>query len=274
MYVKLTIPERLKDLRVERGLTLEQLADATGLSRSALGSYEADDYKDISPYSIVTLAGFYGVTTDYLLGVTEMKNHPDTDLTVLHLGDEMLQILASGRINNRLLSEIVTHKDFQRLMVDTEICVDRIAAMRVHDMNTVLTETRKTIMEKYDLGKEDLYIRTLELAQIDEDEYFSRVVHDDLDSIIRDIREAHRKDTTTADAVNPADTARQALEEALNYEGSAEERQARLFCRQLGINYDKLTKDEFAGLIRILKKSSLLKTLPTKHGRSKPNHSR
>ena len=80
MYVKLTIPERLKDLRVERGLTLEQLADATGLSRSALGSYEADDYKDISPYSIVTLAGFYGVTTDYLLGVTEMKNHPDTDL--------------------------------------------------------------------------------------------------------------------------------------------------------------------------------------------------
>ena len=274
MYVKLTIPERLKDLRVDRGLTLEQLADATGLSRSALGSYEADDYKDISPYSIVTLAGFYGVTTDYLLGITEMKNHPDTDLTVLHLGDEMLQVLASGRINNRLLSEIVTHKDFQRLMVDTEICVDRIAAMRVHDMNTVLNETRKTIMEKYDPGEDDLYIRTLELAQIDEGEYFSRVVHDDLDRIIRDIREAHRKDPTTAEAVNPADTARQALEEALKYEGSAEERQARLFCRQLGINYDKLTKDEFAGLIRILKKSSLLKTLPTKHGRSKPNHNR
>ena len=268
MYVKLTIPERLKDLRVERGLTLEQLADATGLSRSALGSYEADDYKDISPYSIVTLAAFYGVSTDYLLGVTEMKNHPDTDLTVLHLDDETLQVLASGRINNRLLSEIVTHKDFQRLMVDTEICVDRIAAMRVHDMNTVLTETRKTIMEKYDLGKEDLYIRTLELAQIDEDEYFSRVVHDDMDRIIRDIREAHRKDPTTAEAVNPAETARQALEEAMSYKGSAEERQARLFCRQLGINYDKLTKDEFAGLIRILKRSFLLKTRPNKRARN------
>lgn len=35
----LTIQERLKDLRVERGLTLEQLAEQTGLSRSALGSY-------------------------------------------------------------------------------------------------------------------------------------------------------------------------------------------------------------------------------------------
>ena len=90
MYVKLTIPERLKDLRIERGLTLEQLAEATELSKSALGSYEADDYKDISPYSIVTLAKFYGVSTDYLLGVSEIKNHPDTDLAGLHLSDEML----------------------------------------------------------------------------------------------------------------------------------------------------------------------------------------
>lgn len=37
----LTIQERLKDLRVERGLTLEQLAEQTHLSKSALGSYEA-----------------------------------------------------------------------------------------------------------------------------------------------------------------------------------------------------------------------------------------
>ena len=43
----LTIQERLKDLRVERGLTLEQLAGETGLSKSALGSYESEDYKDI-----------------------------------------------------------------------------------------------------------------------------------------------------------------------------------------------------------------------------------
>ncbi len=54
MQVKLTIQERLKDLRVERGLTLEQLAEQTGLSKSALGKYEADDFKDISPFSSIT----------------------------------------------------------------------------------------------------------------------------------------------------------------------------------------------------------------------------
>ena len=36
MYAKLTIPERLKDLRVvDKHLTLEQLAEQTGLSKSA-----------------------------------------------------------------------------------------------------------------------------------------------------------------------------------------------------------------------------------------------
>ena len=210
------------------------------------------------------------MSTDYLLGVSEMKNHPDTDLTGLHLSDEMLKLLASGKINNRLLCEIATHPDFQRLMVDMEICVDRIAAMRVHDMNAVLAEARKMIAEKYNPDENDLHMRTLELAQINENEYFSQVVHDNLDEIIADIREAHKKDTTTADAVNPTDTARQELEAAMSYEGSPEERQARVFCKQLGINYDKLSKEEFVSLISILKKSSLLKAQPNKRGKNKP----
>ena len=92
MQVKLTIQERLKDLRVERGLTLEQLAEQTGLSKSALGKYEADDFKDISPFSIVTLAKFYGVSTDYLLGMTETKNHSDTELDALHLSDGATEV--------------------------------------------------------------------------------------------------------------------------------------------------------------------------------------
>lgn len=77
MNTTLTIQEKLKDLRVERRLTLEQLAEQTGLSKSALGKYENDDFKDISPFAIVTLAKFYGVSTDYLLGMTEQKNHPN-----------------------------------------------------------------------------------------------------------------------------------------------------------------------------------------------------
>ena len=37
--MELSIQERLKDLRVERGLTLEQLAEETHLSKSAFASW-------------------------------------------------------------------------------------------------------------------------------------------------------------------------------------------------------------------------------------------
>lgn len=148
MNVKLTIQEKLKDLRIERHLTLEQLAAETGISKSALGKYESDDFKDISPFSITTLAKYYGVSTDYLLGLTETKNHPNADLQDLHLSDEMIALLKSGSINNRLLSELALHRDFQRFLVDIEIFVDRIADMRIHDMNALLEANRQQIIQQ------------------------------------------------------------------------------------------------------------------------------
>ena len=183
MYAKLTIPERLKDLRVvDKHLTLEQLAEQTGLSKSALGKYETDDYKDISPFAIATLADFYGVSTDYLMGLTENRNVPNADVQSLHLTDEMIGLLRSGKINNRLLCELAAHPNFRRLMVDMEICIDQIANMRVEQMNLVLEATRQTVMSKYAPGEDDLYMRTLELGQVQESDFYSHVMHDDLDS--------------------------------------------------------------------------------------------
>ena len=93
MQTKLPIGERMKDLRVEKGLTLEALGQQTGLSRSALGNLESGNFKDISPFAITTLAQFYGVSTDYLLGVSELIIHPNAELHELHLSDAMLELL-------------------------------------------------------------------------------------------------------------------------------------------------------------------------------------
>ena len=235
MYIKLTNAERLKDLRVERHLTLEQLAEQTGISKSALGSYEANDDIELSPFSVTALAKFYGVSTDYLLGMTETKNHPNTELHELGLSDGMIELLKSGKLNNRLLCELATHEGFRRFLVDTEIYVDRIADMRVNDMNALLEATRRTILEKHDVGEDDLHVRTLELAQVSEDDFFSHVMHDDLDVIARDIRDAHQKDTTTADVASPAADAAAKLQEALNFEGSPQEKQARVLLTELGM---------------------------------------
>ena len=270
MQVKLTIGERLKDLRVERKLTLEQLAAEVGISKSALGKYESDNGKDISPYSILLLADYYGVSCDYLMGRTETKNHPNTALHELHLGDASIDVLKTGKFNHRLLSELICHKDFQRFMLDAEIYVDRIADMRVNDMNAVLEAVRQMALMKNGGDENDLHLRTLEVAQIREDEYFGSLIADDLKGILRDIRNEHRPDTMTADEVSLAATVQGQLQDAMNFEGSSEEKQVRSFLATFGIDYDKLTKEQFVSLIEILKLSKYLKSPINQRGKARP----
>lgn len=270
MQPKLTIQERLKDLRVEHGLTLEQLSEKTGISKSALGKYEADDFKDISPFSITELAKFYGVSTDYLLGLTEQKNHPNTELDALHLGDDAIEVLRTGKFNHRLLSELICHKDFQRFMLDAEIYVDRIADMRVNDMNAVLEAVWQMALMKNGGEENDLHLRTLEVAQIREDEYFGSLIADDLKGILRDIRSEHRPDTMTADESSFVATVRGQLQDAMNFEGSSEERKIRAYLATIGLDYDALSKEEFVSIISGLKKSKYLKSPISQRGKARP----
>ena len=162
MQVKLTIQERLKDLRCERKLTLEQLAEKVGVSKSALGNYESDDYKDMSPFAIARLARFYGVSTDYLLGLTENKDREGSDIAELHLSDEALEKLRTGTFNHRLLSEMIAHDGFPRLMTDVEIVVDRIAEMRVQNMDVILEKARQEVIAKHNPDGNDLHITSPE----------------------------------------------------------------------------------------------------------------
>lgn len=110
------------------------------------------------------------------------------------------------------------------------------------------------------------------MAQIQEEEYFSHVAAEDMGVILKDIREAHRKDTTTADTASPVADAQKQLQETMSYEGSEQEKQARVFCAQLGIDYDKLTKEEFVSLIGILKKSRLMKSPYNQRGKVIPQY--
>ena len=75
--------------------------------------------------------------------------------------------------------------------------MDRIADMRISDMNAVLQAVRQMVLMQQGETENDLYLRTLELAQIQEDEYFGHVISDDLKLILQDIREAHQNDATT-----------------------------------------------------------------------------
>ena len=93
-----------------------------------------------------------------------------------------------------------------------------------------------------------------------------------MNTIISDIRDAHRRDTTTADEGTLATKLAQDIKEAMSFKGSDEERQIKILCGQLGIPYDKLTQDEFAGLMSALQKSKVLKSQKGLRGKGSMTH--
>ena len=174
--MELSIQERLKDLRVERGLTIEQLAEETHLSKSALGSYEAEEFKDISHYALIKLADFYEVSVDYLLCRSQTKNHPNADLAELCLSDDMIDLLKSGLVENALLCEPAAHPDFPRFMADLEIYVNGVVGKQVQSANAIVDAVSATIMKQHNPGLTDPQLRQLIAAHIDDDIFCRYVI--------------------------------------------------------------------------------------------------
>lgn len=66
----LTISERIQQLRKNKGMSQEELADKVGVSRQAVSKWESNQsLPDIE--KIILLSNYFDVTTDYLLKGTE-----------------------------------------------------------------------------------------------------------------------------------------------------------------------------------------------------------
>lgn len=265
----LTIQERIKDLRVERGLTLKELAEKTGLSQSSLGSYEIDDTKDITHTAIIKLAQFYGVTTDYLLALTETKNHPNAALADLRLSDDMIEILKAGRVDTALLGELVAHKDFMKLLADIDIYVNRVAAMQIHNLNAWVETVRAKMIETYQPGETDMETYLSDAVFLRERDYFTSRVHEDIDAIMEDIREAHRGRSESGPEHSAIAELKQDLEDVANFKGSRAEAWLMMYCKQTQTPYNRLTEEEKQWLMKIAQKSKLAKGHVSQRGRKR-----
>lgn len=259
-----SLQERLKDLRVEKGLKLEELAEKTGISKSALASYENEENrnKEINHGNLITLADFYEVSIDYLFCRTENREQINTPLSELHLTDEAVALLKSGRINTRLLCEMMSHEKFAELMADAEIYVDGMATMRFHDINSALAAVRAMILEEHPEAAADRSLKILEAGQIAEEDFFCHVTHKTWDAILHDIRKAHEHDIDSTPDFSLAKKMALEIKKALAAPGDHLTKIWKIIFNLLDIDFDKLTADEQKVLKKVLAKSPVIKNNP------------
>ena len=64
---------RLKELRNEKGMTQQELEQATGIKYSNISDYETGKVTDISTSTARKLATFFDCSIDYLLGDSDIR---------------------------------------------------------------------------------------------------------------------------------------------------------------------------------------------------------
>ena len=68
----MTMYRRLRDLREDRDLPQRALAELLHVSQATYSRYESGGL-DIPSGALIALAGFYGTSVDYLLGLTNIR---------------------------------------------------------------------------------------------------------------------------------------------------------------------------------------------------------
>lgn len=163
------IGKRLKELRTTEGLTQQELAKILNVSSMSISFYENEQRKPDSDF-IISVSKYFGVSTDYLLGLINAKDKENIDISkVTGLNDFSLTILekSSKEKNNTaadIINTIVVMSSFKMLVnlindkdKDIKEVQEDIADSKIKDILTMDKEQQKAILSKLlPMYKEDV----------------------------------------------------------------------------------------------------------------------
>jgi len=257
---KLTLQEKLRDLRDERKFRLADLSEATKIPVSTLQRLESDEDIHASYQDIASLARFYDVSADYLFGLTDNRQHRNIEIDKLNLSDEAIDALKNGNLNNRLISEFLAHSDFPQLLSAMEVYIDRKILPQMNTLNALFKATESTIRENYAVADNDEVMAFLQQSVIDEDEYLRYRISERFNAVMKSLFDAHKKDPLAkeqAEVMNGIKENMQAYMTTKTETGSGTRAKMVLLARQLGLNLTKLTDEEIGILAKALESSEL-----------------
>ncbi len=265
--------ERLTDIRKEKGLTQQELADKMGVSVKTINKYENDNDKDLSFFVVKKLASILNVSIDYLAGYKTNKSIQDASLDTINLTKEAVDSISNGKYDHAILSDIISHPQFYILMLDIMVLLSQDHAINMIQRDSTFEYARKLVFEKTG-GQEDFNTKLLELSDMNEDIYVMNVIHKDLDIILNDLKKKYiPKDVETIKEFLRKQVYAQLEKGFINSQEStaiphSPEHLLDILLGQLDIPLDKISAEQKEQLIEIVKLSPLLKSAVSLRGKT------
>lgn len=126
--------QRIQDLIKDSNITQAELANIIGLFESALSRYLKGQTEMLGDGYIIKIAKHFNVSTDFLLGETNIPDRKNYDIEELGISAEAAKLLYTGRLDSRVLNLLLENPHFPQLLAllaryQNEIVRSGIAAM-------------------------------------------------------------------------------------------------------------------------------------------------
>ena len=140
-YFQGTVGERIQDLLREKKMTQAVLAQRTQISKATLNRYITDENSRIPHDALLQIARVLGVSTDFLLGATDIPYRTNYDSEELGLTAAAAAKLYTGELNPHIVSQLLENPYFAQM-------VSEIAAfMEGTESTAAATNTRRTELQ-------------------------------------------------------------------------------------------------------------------------------
>ena len=130
--------ERIKQLRIENGLTQEELGKYIGVQKSAIRKYEKGEVKNMKRSSIQILSNLFKVSPSYLMCIDEedeIKTNNNTITTSIPLLSDFKNDLETS-ITNFLIKYISVNESFP----------DNTFALKINDIDAEIFKIKDAML--------------------------------------------------------------------------------------------------------------------------------
>ena len=110
-----TTRNRIQDLCRDRNITQSELAQQVEIDKSTLSRFLNEKTNSLSEACIIRIAEYFKVSTDFLLGVTDIPDRKHYEIEELGLTIEAAKKLYLRKVDTAIVSQLIEHPKFNEL---------------------------------------------------------------------------------------------------------------------------------------------------------------
>ena len=190
VYLPGTPAQRIRDRLGALNMSQSELAKAAGLTEGTLSRILQERTKSIKSQDLVGIAMALNVSTDFLLGLTNLPGRKNHSIEQLGLSDQAVQALVGNQIDRNVLSQLLAHKGFPTITRLIAVYADATMAAGFKAQRDMLQSAKAVLKDVPGAGS-----AVSAMIKANPDTADLTAVQNGLMKIVRDIRDGNIQQT-------------------------------------------------------------------------------